>query len=286
MLNIGSSKSNPGNDDWSPAEFIWQSQAGLVEYDDLLIAMLKAYYDASGKEDTGRVSVAGWVSTARRWVDFETNWNAALDYFGIPYFHASTFEFNGEHFADWRGDDTRKAELIQRLVAIVKDAVLFGVASTIYYDDFAAAAEIHPEVGVQFKNAYVLAARDCMKRSEGRARKLKMGAVEHIFEQGDIGMGRLTDLCRDMGEGAPQFHFSTPHPNRKHLVQLQSADLFAYECFQLTPQRHAERFRPVYLDEARQPARLLYNIPKEWHEYDYKATTARALHLLYRNRHN
>lgn len=238
--------------------------------------MFRAYYDASGNKNLGHVSVAGWLSTAAKWAAFQQQWNEALTYFGIPYFHASTFQSSQGHFAQWRGDEPRRRELIERLAKIVRETVIFGVSSTIYYRDFEAAIALRPEIGLRYKNAYVLAARSSMKAVDARAR-----SVAHIFEHGDDGWKRIIRLCGEMDEGIPQFHPSTPdNKGTPYVVQLQSADLFAYESYRMAPHDHAQRFKPVYLDEARPPAQLLHEVPKEWHDYDYKEWAARALYLL------
>jgi len=283
-VSISVRQCDPEFRDGSPAEFLWQPLAGLHDHDDLLVTMLTAYYDASGKENLGHVSVAGWLSTARKWADFQSRWNGVLEHFNIPYFHASSFENSKGPFSDWKDDESRRRELIECLATIVRDTALFGVSSTVYYDDFTAAAELLPDIRLQFKNAYVLAARDCMKRIDHHARKLriegKRASVAHVFERGDEGMGRLVEMCQKTGEDIPQFHPSTPNANRGHVVQLQSADLLAYECFRLAPQSQAERFNTIYLDDVRLPVKLLHDIPRAWVRYDYKRMAARALQLL------
>jgi len=207
-IEIPASRESEDND-WSPAEFIWQTLAGLHDHDDILVTMLKAYYDASGKKNLGRVSVAGWLSTARKWADFQIRWNEVLKQFDIPYFHASSFESGARPFdGDWKRDEQRRRDLIEQLAVIIRDTALFGVASTVYYADFDAAAAIHPEIRIRYKNPYVLAARDCMKVIDTNALKLrvagKRASAAHIFEHGDEGMGRLVDLCREAGEGIPE----------------------------------------------------------------------------------
>jgi hypothetical protein len=276
-------------EDCSPAEFLWQAQVGLHGYNDTLVMVLKAYYDASGKEDLGRVSVAGWLSTARKWADFQTRWNEALKRAGVPFFHASSFANAQNPFDsdEWRDDERRRRELIEQLARIIRDTALFGVSSTMYYDDFETIVKLHPDIGVRYKNPYVLAARDCIKLVDVYAQNLradgKRTAVVHIFERGDEGMGRLVDLCREMGDPIPEFHHSTPNGKEDpYVIQLQSADFAAYESFRLEPPSKAERFKPVYLEDARVELQLLADIPKQWVQYDYRQAAARALLLLIR----
>jgi hypothetical protein len=250
--------------------------------------MLQAYYDASGKPDLGHVTVAGWMSTPGGWADFGVRWNEALAQFGVPYFHASTFAGSQGPFAEWRNDESRKRDFIERLATIMRETVLFGISSTMYYADFAAADKLFGIAAV-YRNAFVLAARDCMKRFDAHAFTLRgprNREVAHIFESGDEGSGYLREICRQEGARPPQFHPSTPnHDGIPHLVQLQSADFAAYECFRLVQQRPKFNYAPVPIEAARPPVALLNEIPNEWKVYDLRSLSLRAL-FLDRHRRN
>jgi hypothetical protein len=252
-------------------------------HDDELVEMFQAYYDASGQESHGLVSVAGWLSTARRWADFQPKWNGALNEARIPYFHMSALKSGRGPFAELSRDKQRRDQLIETLATIVRETVLFGVSSTMYHDDFVAADKMFG-LAARYRNAFVLAARDCMKRVDAYTARLQVpsrSAVAHIFEWGDDGLGRLAQICRDMGEAVPAFHPSAPNVRGiPHLVQLQSTDWAAHQCFKLGQRYKALKFRPVPHKDLPSPVALLDEVPKDWLVYDVYSMSTRALALL------
>src|SRR5437868_4312997 len=54
---------------------------------DWIMAVLKGYFDDSGKEESPALSIAGYVGVQRIWDVFELEWKRALDRNDIPYFH-------------------------------------------------------------------------------------------------------------------------------------------------------------------------------------------------------
>lgn len=87
--------------------------------------MFVAYFDASGTERNNPVlAVAGFLSGADRWMEFETKWLERLKSDGLTCFHTSDFNAcQGEFKSGWKGHENRRVNLIADLVQIIKDHV-------------------------------------------------------------------------------------------------------------------------------------------------------------------
>ena len=58
------------------------------------MAALTGYFDASGKASNPfaiELVVSGFISTPKKWNQFEQYWQALLDEFDLPYFHMREF---------------------------------------------------------------------------------------------------------------------------------------------------------------------------------------------------
>jgi hypothetical protein len=86
----------------------------------LNMVALTACFDASGKEyDQRFIVVAGFVSSADRWITFDRVWNDRLKEDGLPYFHASALNrFSSPFNQGWKGNPSRINRLRENLADI------------------------------------------------------------------------------------------------------------------------------------------------------------------------
>src|SRR5438105_2658844 len=108
----------PNDDLDSPVEFLWQTNYGLIDYAELPIAMFRAFFDGSGKEEQHRIVMfGGWVATAKKWSEFQKRWNGILRSFGVPYFHMKEFAHSvGAFKRGWKGDEPKRRAFLAELV--------------------------------------------------------------------------------------------------------------------------------------------------------------------------
>ena len=78
------------------------------------------YFDASGQPHENDVlCVTGFGSTAKKWLRFESLWNALLKESRIsPPFHATDFHNRAKQYAGWTNDQS--AMFIRRAISILK----------------------------------------------------------------------------------------------------------------------------------------------------------------------
>jgi hypothetical protein len=237
------------------------------------MAMFRAYFDASGKENLGIVTVAGWLAAARSWAAFQERWNAVLSAARVPYFRMSEFAHSTGAYKDgWKNDESRRRKLISDLAQVLKDTVEYGVSCSLRYADFKN-VDLQYKLTERYGNAYVFAAQDCIARINGHLSKAhpeaRRGDVSYIFERGDDGAGHLVRLAEEAGMPIPEFHPSiTTTRGGVGAIQLQAADFAAYETYRLGQQYAQFEGRGVPVDEMRMPARLLLAIPHHWGIYN------------------
>lgn len=200
--------------------------------------MLTAVFDASGNEsDQSCVTVAGFVSDARQWKEFEGEWTKALG--DIHYFHAT------EH--------KRIPGLINRLAAVIRPRVWRKVSvslttNTILLNPPAQWASYNI-------NAYAMCARTCVMEVERWAlyRGYPRDKIDYVFAAGDVETGLLKAAMEQDGLPSPIFRYprDVVISGRPHigLVPLQAADLFAHVAFDaVRGLRLGESSRSPYAD--------------------------------------
>jgi hypothetical protein len=87
----------------------------------LEIVMFTAYFDAAGKAHRpGMISIAGFVSDAKKWAQFEIEWGKILARESIALFHMADFVSSQGEFKEWKGQPDRRKKFIADLLACAK----------------------------------------------------------------------------------------------------------------------------------------------------------------------
>ncbi len=83
--------------------------------------MFTAYFDAGGAAHRGKVlSIAGFVSDARKWGRFENEWRAILARESVCTFHMTDLIASQGEFKSWKGQSERTGRFISELIACTK----------------------------------------------------------------------------------------------------------------------------------------------------------------------
>jgi hypothetical protein len=208
---------------------------------------LAAYFDASGHEaDQKCVVVAGFVSSVEVWAELETLWTERLGKEGVKYFHAGEFAHSTGQFDGWRGDTARRNALTGDLMEILKPRVFRKFGHVVIRE---ALGEMSGENKEKFLvTAYSLTGRSCAADlRKYLAREKWQTAPELIFEDGDIGKGKLRDTLLRDGFAEPLFKPKKDRVLKSGLtelgvVPLQTADWLANEMFQAIKQNRRDRW--------------------------------------------
>ena len=199
-----------------------------------------ANFDASGGSSEVAKVVAGYMARVEDWERFDADWRLVLAHDNVPYFHMKEFAHFKCPYADWRGQDTRRANFLARLVGVAADHLRRRASSVVLIKDFNEVDKIYPLSEI-FDSPYVLAARTCVAKM-----RLWMESNDYneplrcIFEGGDsdVNKGLLIKRFSMDGFPAPTFEPKRDESGRWH-TPFQAADFAAWEL--LKGMRSAEQ---------------------------------------------
>jgi hypothetical protein len=103
------------------------------------VASLTAYFDGAGKHYQTRnrvLSVAGFVASEERWLQFEPRWEEVLDKAGVTEFHMTDLVNGKRQFAGWKKQEGKREKFLADLCGIVIDTVEFSVGSGVVLEDW------------------------------------------------------------------------------------------------------------------------------------------------------
>lgn len=148
------------------------------------------------------------------------------------------FAASQNQFKAWRDDKNRREKLLSDLLDIIKSHVYRKFGSVVYNPAFSRLSKENQE---EFRlNAYVLAARACVADVAIWKKRENMSHVPtaYVFEEGDIGVGKLSDRMLADGHAKPLFFAKKPRVSAEGTPieaysPLQAADLLAYEIYKV-----------------------------------------------------
>jgi hypothetical protein len=193
--------------------------------DDALIAMFTAYFDASGHPDRRSVlTVAGFVSTVKKWTRFDTEWNAILKSEGVKVFHMTDFvSSQGEFAVGWKGETDKRRVFIERLVACLKKNVNKAFRATVVLTDYQEANEsyqLEEFVGPPYSFCSMVCVYTLRRWA---ARKNGLRKTLYYFEDGDKDKGEFERAHKAAYKINPKFLDKT------EAVAFQAADLTGWK---------------------------------------------------------
>jgi hypothetical protein len=242
------------------------------------LVALTIYLDESGvHRDSKAVTVAGFVSTAERWVSFEREWRDALSDYGLPSFHMVDFAALRGPYSHWQ--DAQQRIRFGRLLEIIKSHVVYGVGIGIptepYHRLFSPEAKAH--VGGPYGFAAAVA---FLEFSHQLRDVIEDPWLAYVFEAGQPGIDQITNLFQynvQMPEQKTDLRLlSLAFENKIDFVPLQAADVLAYELFRHLPGQLGLEKRP---EVPRRNLQLLSEIPHHW-AFVNEEETAKWAHIL------
>ncbi len=236
--------------------------AGGGRWREVRLAMFSAYFDAAGDSRQSAVVVAGFVSSATQWVEWENEWIPRLKRDNLDCFH-------GKELARW--DSRKRAALINDLSEIICPNVAYKTAIAVVCSQVESvfSEDERKRWGV---NPYSIAGRTVatvMRRWCVTGSKVM---PELVFERGDQGRDGLTAWLVREGYAEPIFRPKKRYTDRKSgivhepAIPLQAADLLAYAAAQRL--KVYLRDGHINLEFERLP-RILDNIPGEAGTVEY-----------------
>ena len=222
--------------------------------------MLTCYLDEAGGEQDQSTVVCGWVSTVALWEQFEIDWKLFLISYKVPYLHMKEFSQSKGPFKKWEGQISIRRKFIQDAHAVIRDHARHWVM--IFVDH-----RIYKIVDVQCKltetlsSPYAIAGRGCVAQLDLWNRKqANSDDLKCVFEDGGpdkTGLFAAMEVPYKLP--SPSFELSRDRLDkrgilRKGVVQIQAADLLAYEL-----RKHKKEFK---LKSGRHPRGSLIGLLK------------------------
>jgi hypothetical protein len=153
----------------------------LSSYNDGIAMALElvGYFDASGHPDQGKVlTVGGYIGDVRAWSRFDRVWSETLADVGLEQFHMADFMSDRQ----W---DSRRDEVLSRLVLPIRRNTRRGLATMIYLEDWREVSEIYDLRRCKC-TPYALAGLQTMVKAMTFIRRKNQNAkVAFVFEDGD-----------------------------------------------------------------------------------------------------
>lgn len=204
--------------------------------------MLTAGFDCSQDGDRRYFIMAGFVSSAEEWGEFDREWRARLAADNLPYFHMHAFAQSFDHpkppfDESWVKNEKRRRGLLGDLLEIIQHRAWRKLGCIIPIESFNVFSDESRENVVQMQ--IVLAARLLWAELEvwRRASHFK-NSVEMVFEDGDLGKGPLVGGLKEISGKSPKFEQKKDDSDKGIVAftPLQASDILAYEIQKLTRQ--------------------------------------------------
>jgi hypothetical protein len=183
--------------------------------------MFTAYFDAGGAAHRGGVlSIAGFVSDARKWNRFEIEWNAILARESVSAFHMTDFIAKQGEFESWKGQSERTGRFIAELIACTRKHTNKAFGGALVLKDYHAINEEYrlQEFG---GHPYALCGHFATTLVKKWQTKNQISNLVLAFEKGDEHQGDLDRLCKLDGITAQFLPKSAA-------LAFGAADLFAW----------------------------------------------------------
>jgi hypothetical protein len=198
-------------------------------WQEVLMVMLTCAFDVSQDQPLRKFLVmAGFVSDAKAWAEFDRLWRKRLADQGFSYFHMQKFAQRSEPFD--KLDESQRRRLLSDLLDIIAGHTYQKFACVVQSQAFAKLSDdtrrdFAPTViaaAGRFVGGLVFSWRDSEKYR---------ATPEFVFEQGDQDRGSLIKVVREFTGRDPIFRPKKDDPVKNVLAftPLHAADILAYE---------------------------------------------------------
>jgi hypothetical protein len=218
----------------------WLADRGAVV---AVIDEAYGFFDESGCHAAAKIlTVGGWVATLSEWEKFERQWRLALKREGVSEFHFTDFDNNRGEYRGWSKE--RKEGFIKRIFKVLDSRDLKGFSGAIHIPDF---KEVTQGSGTQLEekpSPYLICQQYCIEMIS----KTINQKVYYVFDQqleldhpAVVNFYQTKNRFPEWGEKMAGISFQS----KSDFVELQAADLLAYETAKSTHNRFFDPTRPV-----------------------------------------
>lgn len=191
--------------------------------DSYLMALFSVYFDASGNKRETTLTVVGFVSSVKKWDQFNTHWSAVLKREGIKSMHMTDFVSSVGEFSSWKGQSDRRRAFIADLADCIRRYTKAGFGSSVVIEDYNLMDRrfvLHENVG----QPYTLCVRSCLGglRKWATTKRAKLEDILVFVEQGDEDQAELINAARVDGvKVVPLF--------KQDVIAFEAADVASWK---------------------------------------------------------
>jgi hypothetical protein len=216
-----------------------------------LVAGLTTYFDGAGKHHQTRnqvVSVAGFLASEERWLQFEPRWREVLGDAGVTEFHMTDLVNSKRQYAGWNNQQAKREKFLADLCGIVIDTIEFSVGSGVVLEAWDLVNLNYQLEECDFQ-PYRLCGWSCIQRLKDWFDKkgLDFSQAVFLFEHGEEHQENLRRRVeKDFG--------ITIQTETKKISQLQAADFASWQLLNMMRQyelglAQRDAFEPWILQE-------------------------------------
>src|SRR5207302_8550496 len=135
-------------------------------------------------------------------IQFEAAWRAVLADFSVPYLHMKEFAHSVGAFAEWKGNESRRASFLGSLVGVMKRNLNKTFSVWLPLAEFKALTQQYSFPG-PLKKPFVFCASNCSGRVERWIAKQYPGQpVAHVFDACEFGVGECLHAAQALGHAS------------------------------------------------------------------------------------
>lgn len=224
---------------------LWHLVRALYPLSDLSrahLVMISTYFDASGWDGRSPVIVvAGYLSTADRWIEFENRWKIVLDDHGVTGFHWHDFAHSLNEFKTWKGNEKKRKDFLGSLICEMERYIHHGFVATFPVEHFHATNKeyfFEEHLGPPYVTSAVACVGYVIKWMIEAGYDDASNSFDFIFEDGDYGKGKMYEIVERLTKIRPIFRKKSEHG------ALQASDFLAAEYRKLRDDYARNIIRP------------------------------------------
>jgi hypothetical protein len=201
------------------------------------------FFDESGCHGAAKIlTVGGWVATLDEWEKFAKQWKVTLKREGVNAFHFTDFDNNRGEFEGWSAG--RKEEFIRRIFKVLDSRDLHGFSGTIHVPEFKEVVRGSNTRLEEKPSPYLICQQYCIEMISKRIDRI----VHYVFDRqqeldhpAKQNFYATKDKFPEWGEKMSVISFQS----KDDFIELQAADLLAYETAKSTHNRFFDPSQPV-----------------------------------------